>query len=647
MVIGHTPSSGEFQRIIASAESMWSTAEGGYTTAREYYEGEQKPSGADSNLYITKDLITDYVNRQVSKLVAGEIEPSFVGGDDMIDAGKQLVMKMLEYNKFKEALIEYFGNLFEVEGLAGLKFAFNQFEISDFGLGTPKIYVLRPGEILLDPNNTNPFNMDEDILRIMKTRMSLDEAKQRWYMKKDELNVLSEESNSDETEMWVDVYEIEWKVMTYFPAAHQDDPQYKNAPEAKLPDLIRNKYTGNGKYKILDMEILQRQEVELQIQVPIFFNSVVVGQTVIVENPKPTGYSGFTIIPAHHTMRLSTNKYPHSNVPLLKDSQDMINMLFSILTEVAKAAPKIVPFITGATDDEIARAKKEIGKPKGLVYFTNPTARVVFPPTPELPNSIVQFLDMQLAILDRIGADYSPSRGEVEGDISGRAIAFLQSRDDLTQYVQKKHIEHSFVELFRRMFECAVSKMSEPFSIYSEIDGQERKIFFNTPADDAEYQQYLGSVEDEDEKSSEDNLHTFTEGLINNLSRMKVPEIKVDVQLNVFQKKAEEIEKAQLALNSQMLAPIDYHKAMYPDRYQEIHENWVEFNSANQILQTLIDTFGDNIVNALPDILRITREYTVAANQGAANQQGATPQPANLGPDNGEPQPEQGGGVRY
>jgi len=217
-----------------------------------YYEGEQKPSAADEKTFIMRNLITDYVNRQVSKLVAGEIQPSYVGGNELTDAAKELVGKMLEYNQFSEFGIEYFGNLFEIEGLAGWKFSFDPYEISPFGLGTPRIDVLGPGEILLDPNNPNPFNYKEDIIRIFKTRMTLDEAQARWYLKKDELTSLSDENSGNETTKWVDIYEVEHKVMTYYPAALSEDPAFANVKEAKVPDYIKKKYTGNGKYKLLD-----------------------------------------------------------------------------------------------------------------------------------------------------------------------------------------------------------------------------------------------------------------------------------------------------------------------------------------------------------------------------------------------------------
>ena len=598
------PTAEDFNRIIGAAEGNYAEVLTEYDDNRLYYEGEQKPSAADEKTFIMRNLITDYVNRQVSKLVAGEIQPSYVGGNELTDAAKELVSKMLEYNQFSEFGIEYFGNLFEIEGLAGWKFSFDPYEISPFGLGTPRIDVLGPGEILLDPNNPNPFNYKEDIVRIFKTRMTLDEAQARWYLKKNELTSLSDENSGNETTQWVDVYEVEHKVMTYYPAALSEDPAFANVKEAKVPDYIKKKYTGNGKYKLLDQEILDKREIELQIRVPVFFTTTIVNKVVIVEDTKPNGYGGFTIIPAFNVIRFKYRKYPTSNIRMLRDTQDQINILLSVLTEIVKAVPKSIPYITGAADSEIARAKIEAAKPDGFVWFNSPATRVMFPPSPQLPPSLTQFLDMQMQMLDRIGADYSPSRGEVEGDISGRAIGFLQSRDDLTQYVQKKHVEASLTELFRRMLECAMNQMVEPFSIDREIDGEDKKIYFNTSVESVQF-----DTEEEAKEFEEDNLNTVQEGIINNLKFMTIPEIKVDVQLNVFQKKAEEIQKANMSLQAQMIAPLDYHKAMYPEKWLEIHNNWLEWNAAAQVMQTLVTAFGPEITQAIPDIVKFAQVY--------------------------------------
>jgi hypothetical protein len=604
----HTkPTIEDLSKTIGLSEGLYSAAnkgDTGYDNCREYYENSQKPSGADDNTFITKNLITDYVNRQVSKLVAGDIEPTYIGAAEDLDALENLVFKMLEYNKFKEFLIEYFGNLFEVEGLAGWKYTYDPFEVSVFGLGTPTIRVLRPGvEILLDPNNPNPFNADNDVIRIMKQRMLKAEAKIRWPNV--EFSENSEEDSGNESALWVDIFEIEYKLNIFYPATLTDDPNVGQFKEAELPSFQKKKYTGNGKYTLYDPEAVEPEDAEdlLKIKIPTYFRCVLAGRTQWAEEPQMLPYDGFTIIPAFHTPRIHTAKWPQSNLPLIMDIQDQINILYSVLTEVAEAAPKPIPYLTGVTDDEITRAKKQITKPDGMVWFNSPTARVSFPPSPQLPAQLVQFLEMNMAILDRIGADYSPSRGEVSGDISGKAILALQSRDDLTQFVQKKHIEASLVELFRRLLESAIVDMTEPFHINRMIDGEDKKIYYNYPTEE---------IEDYGKEWEEENIARAEEGMVNNLALMDMPDVKVDVQLNVFQKKAEELQKAQIAANMQMIAPIDFHKSFYPNKWPEIHENWLQFSSANQIVQTIIDTFGEDIAEALPDIMRMAKEFALA-----------------------------------
>jgi len=101
----------DIQTFIESAESLYHQADSGtegYTACREYYENYQKPTGIPDDVsYIVKNVITDYVDRKVSKLVAGRIEPILKGVGDLREPLRILLEDILEENEFQDLLLEY------------------------------------------------------------------------------------------------------------------------------------------------------------------------------------------------------------------------------------------------------------------------------------------------------------------------------------------------------------------------------------------------------------------------------------------------------------------------------------------------------------------------------------------------------------
>lgn len=509
---------------VEQDESEYDITDPEYNNVRKYFEHDQKPSDVPADKeYIEENLVTDLVFRLMGQLIGGRISPILKGGGLIGLPVKELFMNILEKNKFKEVIMENIANYFYVEGFAGLKVNFNPFRRSPWGLGFPEIYCLRPGTLLLDGNSIDLYHID-DMKRHHKIAIPLQWAKEQFPdQATDIVASFNEDRSGNQTEDFVDLYET----------------QFKRNRLLKVDD--------------------HQEEIEE------FFIVKNINKTVLV---KPSGQADFvvpsrfkrsTLIPIFHTPRIKTGHYPFGPVWRIKDTQDQLNITASIILDAVKASIKMPIATTGAKNVDVQAIMDQLAKPNGYVNFEGANVKIHQLYAQPLVRPVVEWHEMSRHRFDEIKGTFAPDRGEATGDMSGKAISLLQMRGIEPEYVMKAHIEAGLSELGNVLLECIKYKMKYPFEITVKDGKNERKIAYNQPNGE------------------------------NNMEQLNLDDIdfKVEVEMNVLQKKEFEMNKAILMRNSGALALQDFLETMYPDTFKEKLENVTKENQAIQMVEMM------------------------------------------------------------
>jgi hypothetical protein len=329
-------------------------------------------------------------------------------------------------------------------------------------------------------------------------------------------------------------------------------------------------------YKLLRYIQNEQKETEL---VEEYYQSKWIDQTVKVEPFIKTGYSRFTIIPFMHTPRKSdgAGRRPMGIPARVKSSQDLRNILRSIMLDVAKGSTKHLAIITGARDSDVKNWDSEAAKPNGHIAIPNENARVHFVPDRQLPPSLVQFDQMNRLSFDENAGDYAPERGQNDGDLSGKAISLLNAKGQLGQFVARENLEASFEEIGNLIIETIRGKMTNPFVLYDILDGEELEVHYNTPIQmlPPDYQPNPMEVVDE-------------EGMINNVKYFPQSGSEVKIDLNAAEKEQQEQQKAMIAFERQILSRKDFTKALYPEEWIDLYKNKTLEDQALQLVEKIM-----------------------------------------------------------
>jgi hypothetical protein len=574
-----------------------------YRENREYYEHKQKPADVPADIsYIVKNKILSHVNLQVSKVLGGKISKELSGDPQIVAAFSELLEDALEKNKFLEEILPIEENHRQVEGLGGIRVIFDTFEDSEYGLGMPRLYALDPlkGEILLDPNAKNGFHRD-DKARAQKKRMLLSEAKKNPRWRKSMKSVGASASNFQESdhgqELKVDIYDIEFKKTFYFLSIYDHTSnsyfpiqELKTAQELQeeSPDenfqrpfigkvafseagLDRARQMDDRRMHMDNEALLENLSDEtVIIKKTVMFECKVANHDVMIEPPLETGYSDFTIIPIIHTVRSGDHKYPSSPVMYLRDTQDRINGVSSMMYLEGKRTVKNTHLIAGMSQKEFQVARRLKTDSGEYIFSSNAAARATSLKGNIISPALLQQHELDQQAFEQIGNTNAPDRG-APVDLSGKAIVTLQARADVPLYVSVTNLENGLTDVFRRLIEGFQNFMDKPFSITRKIEGVSKVLRYNSP---------LTADGDQEEN--------FVSGdTVNPLQQMKTPSVKVDIITNTIQKEAEEANKAMALFGVQQLAPVDLHKAMFPKKWESTLQNSIEFNQAMQLVQAM------------------------------------------------------------
>jgi hypothetical protein len=510
-----------------------------YADARDYYENRQAPDmDKDDPEYLVDNLTSDLVQRLHGNLVGSDININYIGAKKYSEPLRVLTKAILRETKLDSTGKSQLINSFLVEGLVGIKFGFDPYKKSIFGLGTPVAYIDDPENIMLDIGSVNRYHED-DVFRARKKRITLQESLRRWPDKKEEIISSNEVITQSEVE-YVDLYDMEYK------------------------------YTSRETNTTGEITTVDK-----------YFEAKYVGKTVKVEPFTDTGYSRFTILPFFHSPRKSeVYGLRPMGIPMrVKSSQDLRNILRSIMLEVAKGSTKHLSVIIGARDSELKNWDKEAAKSFGRVAIQNENAKVIFVPDKPLPPALVQLDQMNRMSFDENAGDYAPERGETGGqDLSGKAIALLQNKGQLSQFTARENLESTFEELGNLIIETLKTKMTNPFTLYDSIDGEESEVHFNTPLNllPPDYQPNKLEVVGED-------------GVINSVENFPEYGATVTIDLNAEMKKQADLEKAMIAFERGVLSMKDLLRALYPEKWSELYANKMSEDQAMQIVKDLID----------------------------------------------------------
>ena len=277
-----------------------------YEDARNYVENEQEPPDVPDDIdYLVDNLITDLIARLHGTLTGTEIDIDYTGAGKYKPALDIVTKAILKETKLQGVGKSHLIDNFLVEGLAGIKFGYLPNVKSIFGMGKPVVYIDDPENILLDVGNLDRFHND-DVLRARRMRIPLEEAKRRWPEKAREITLSSKNPSGSEVE-YTDIYEVEYSRVEIF----------ENA---------------NG----------------LTEERRVFYQTKYANETTELEPLTKTGFSIFTTVAALHTPRKSEKygKRPMGVVRRVKSSQDLRNILRSILLEVTKKSTKQLTIIT-------------------------------------------------------------------------------------------------------------------------------------------------------------------------------------------------------------------------------------------------------------------------------------------------------------
>lgn len=549
----------DLYKWIIYAENVKSETQEEYENSRSYYENEQAPDYVPEKFtYVQENLVTDMVNGMVGSFLEGRIGVNLSGGGEMAKPVKELVYDMFERTRFNERCAEPMYNYTYVEGLAGIEFYYNPRRRSQYGLGMPELYIHRPSEILLDPNSKG-FLHEDDIVRAMKTQVLRSYAEEKWPDKKDAIGASVKTPNNNETEEFVDLYFIEIKRVEF-----------------------------ENKDGIVE-------------EVDRYYWCKIINKDVMVESPRRSGFGRFTILPTIHTPREWSKRDPMGAVYIIKQTQDLLNSVGSLAYEGVKSAISKFYFAKGVTQREADEIQKNITTPGGFAWANSPGANVEILQGSGISRDIVEWYKWKRLSFDEQSGRYAPERGASEQELSGVAIAQLQQRGKTPELTKKTHFQYALSEVVMLFIECAAKKMSEqPFNIERPIEGEKRKLYFNTRREDVP-----GFKPDEYNVVDKD-------GIINNLLGVDADEIDVSIDLNMNQndREAFDANKALMMANMGKLSTIDLFKAIYPVDYKEKYDNMMKEQKAMQIVEMISqnEEMGNQIMSGMGMINEFTNQ---------------------------------------
>ena len=545
----------DFKEWITAAESNWNKVKADYEEDREYFENMQAPSDVpDDKEFITENRITDLVRRLTGAMISGKVNIECRGGGKMSDPLKILMQDILRENNFRESLVENITNHFYCEGYAGWKYRYNPMRLSKYGLGKPEIFALDPDQLWLDPNARDMMHSD-DIFRIHPQRILLSYAKERWPKFADKITEsMSEVGTGDETEEFCDLYEIEFRE-TFFQSIAS---------------------------KVLDE---QGKKKSIRIEHERYYIVLIINKAVIVEGPQPTGYPDFRMGPFIHTPRkdVGKGKMPFGPVRLTAQTQNQKNILASIMQDIVKKDIKKLAIIAGGTVEDEVKYKQEASKEHGVLVLSSPDARVMFAPQTGLAPSLLQMKEMIDHRFDEATGKYAPQRGDIQGQLSGKAIAYLNSGGIESEYVAQNHLESGFTALARAIYHSIKNELNQPFKVFTEIDGKEREIYYNSDV------------------GPDDDYHV-PGPRVYELSGINM-EVYAEVIMNSLQMEQAEQNKALVAYGQGLLAKIDTIKALYPKSYAEKYDNLLAQDQAMQLMNTMMQQ-GPEFMSTMGQIIQ-------------------------------------------
>jgi hypothetical protein len=529
----------DFYNWLVEAENVKGATREEYEDCRSYYENEQAPSYVpDELVYVTENLVTDMVNGMVGALIGGGVKFTLSGGGPMAKPVIELSYDIFERNRFNARCMEPIGNYTYVEGMSGIEFYYNPRRKSIYGTGFPEIKVHRPEEVLLDPNSKG-FLHEDDKIRALKTRVLvsylIDKYKDNPELV-DKIKALRKDQGNNETRNYIDYYYIEY-IKTVF----------------KKEDGI----------------IYEHDE---------YWSFPVADQTLQLEEPINTEFTRFTIQPTIHTPREYNVKEPMGAVYIVKQTQDVLNSIGSLAYEAVKSGVKMFYHTKGFTQDEVEEFKKNVAKPGGHVNTNRIDAVIDTHQGQGISRDIVELYKWKRLSWDEISGRYAPERGASEQELSGVAIAQLQERGKTPELTKKFHIEFALSQVVFLIIECAVRKMKKlPFTLERNIDGQKRKIYYNTRRDQLKnFQEDEFNIVDED-------------GIVNNLLKIDPDEIEISVEISMDKKQNESFEanKAIALANMNRISTLDLYKVLYPNDYREKYENLKSEQQAMKIVEMI------------------------------------------------------------
>ena len=542
----------DFHNWIVHAKANFNNAKVNYEADQEYIENEQTPSTVTNDqTYVQENRLTPLVRRLAGQLISGGLETVLIGGGKKKEPVKRLFEDVFETIHFHDYHKETIATRFYGPGYGGIKWRYNARKLSKYGIGCPEMFVLKYNELLLDPNSKDPMHRD-DMFRINPFRMLLSVAKKRWPDHAQEITESNDEyANANDTEKFCDVYEIEF-----------------------METLFIN-------------QVIPGSNKSITLEKDVWYIVKVVNETVVVEGPEETGYPICRLIPFLHTPREHKDYggYPFGPVRLLGQTQDHYNVLISIMHEVVKKDIKRLAVFSGVSDTELADYDIEAAKTHGKLVLHNPGAKVDWAPNTGLAPSLIQLREMISHRFDSQVDQFSPSRGEVSGDLSGKAINLLQGQGMASEYVAQAHIETALTDLGICIYTCIKKELNTPFKIQTLIDGQEKDIYFNTK-----------NVQVEG-----DDLNVVENGVVNSLEDIDM-KVKVEVIMNTQIKQQIEIQKAQAAQSVQKISTTDYLKAFYPKTWQEKLANLLEENEALRLMQEMAE-LGPQFMQAMRQLM--------------------------------------------
>lgn len=572
--------------------------------ARQYYENYQAPDNVPTDInYIIRNLGVDYVDRNVSKLVGARVDVDLPGAGPREETIKRLLNDIIEKNKFREFLLEKHANNLHVEGIAYWKVVFNPYKIGPYGLGFPEIYSLKPEEGRLDPNSISPYHED-DSARSHIVFKNVKELKEKYPEFANQIGNYGGSNQPDKTGAATNlqlarVDEVEFK-RTYMVPARYDPTLKAYVPLEMLDDdFIPEGETEAdfvGAIKPIDKNKLPKDVVMIESEQ--FFVCKVVNLSILVEKPQKSDFSGFSIIPTLASVHSTgKHKYSKSRLMYLKDTQDRINITSSIALEISKRSLKNPVIISGASEDDITEVQSKISGIGSMIVIRKTGVGVDFPTAKGISPHVLQQLTLDLQAFEDIANTSNPDRGQtVEG--SGRKVIALISRTDLPQFVIQTHFKSSLTEVFRRLVEI-LPKMDHEFEISAMIGSKEQTIKFNADAGD----------------ESGLEIDVVEDGKLNPLKSVRVPNVKIDIDINSLAREEININKAVTMFDKNALAMSDLHKAVYPEKWPITLKNITEQNRLLQLVSQIeqLSQDGKQLVEEFILSTKLAQDLTDAA----------------------------------